>query len=125
VKLPYPEKLIHRTLTGELVRSKSEVVVANVLTKLGIDYKYEEPVEVAPHDFRLPDFTISFKGKTWYWEHLGMLNLESYKKEWEQKKAWYKKHKLIEKIITSQDGPDGGIDSLQIEKTAKERILAA
>jgi len=125
VKLPYPEKLIHRTLTGEMVRSKSEVVVANVLTKLGIDYKYEEPLEVAPHDFRLPDFTISYKGKTWYWEHLGMLNLESYKKEWEQKKAWYEKHKLIDKVLTSQDGPDGSIDSLVIEKSAKERILTA
>jgi hypothetical protein len=125
VKLPYPEKLIHRTLTGELVRSKSEVVVANVLTKLGIDYKYEEPLEVGPHDFRLPDFTISFKGKTWYWEHLGMLNLESYKREWEQKKAWFEKHKLIDKVITSQDGADGSIDSLKIEKAAKERILAA
>jgi hypothetical protein len=125
IKLPYPERLIHRTLTGEMVRSKSEVVVANVLTKLGIDYKYEEPLEVAPHDFRLPDFTISFRGKTSYWEHLGMLNLESYKQEWEQKKAWYEKHKLTAKVITSQDGPDGGIDSLKIEKTAKERILAA
>jgi exodeoxyribonuclease V alpha subunit len=123
VTLPYPEKLIHRTLTGELVRSKSEVVVANVLTKLGIDYKYEEPLEVSPHDFRLPDFTISFKGKTWYWEHLGMLNLEFYKKEWEQKKAWYEKHKLIDRVITSQDGPDGSIDSQEIEKTAKEKIL--
>jgi len=124
VKLPYPEKLIHRTLTGEMVRSKSEVVVANVLTKLGIDYKYEESLEVAPHDFRLPDFTISYKGKTWYWEHLGMLNLDYYRKEWEQKKAWYEKHKLIDLVLTSQDGPDGSIDSQNIEKTAKEKILA-
>jgi hypothetical protein len=123
LKLPYPEKLIHRTLTGEMVRSKSEVVVANVLTKLGIDYKYEESLEVAPHDFRLPDFTISYKGKTWYWEHLGMLNLDYYRKEWEQKKAWYEKHKLIDRVLTSQDGPDGSIDSQSIEKTAKEKIL--
>jgi hypothetical protein len=124
VKLPYPEKLIHRTLTGELVRSKSEVVVANVLTKLGVDYKYEELLEVAPHDFRLPDFTISFKGKIWYWEHLGMLNMESYKQEWEHKKSWYEKHGLSDRVITSQDGPDGSIDSVEIEKTAKKRILA-
>jgi hypothetical protein len=119
----YPEKLIHRTLTGEMVRSKSEVVVANVLTTLGIDYKYEEPLQITPHDFRLPDFTISYKGKTWYWEHLGMLNHESYKKEWEQKKTWYEKHKLIDKVITSQDGPNGSIDSKEIEKIAKEKIL--
>jgi hypothetical protein len=122
VRTLYPEKLIHRTLTGELVRSKSEVIVANVLTKLGIDYKYEEILEVAPHDFRLPDFTISFKGKTYYWEHLGMLNVESYKKEWEQKKKWYQKNNLISQVITSEDGPDGSIDSLEIEQKAKEML---
>lgn len=125
VKIPYPEKLIHRTTTGELVRSKSEVIVANVLTELGLDYKYEEPLEIAPHNFRLPDFTIYYKGKTFYWEHLGMLNVESYRKEWEQKEKWYNDNKLVKQLITSQDGSDGSIDSLTIQKTARERILSS
>jgi exodeoxyribonuclease V alpha subunit len=123
VRIPYPEKLIHRTTMGELVRSKSEVIVANVLTELGLDYKYEEPLEITPHNFRLPDFTIYHKGKTFYWEHLGMLNVESYRKEWEQKEKWYKDNNLVKQLITSQDGLDGSIDSLTIQKTAKEKVL--
>jgi len=125
VELPYPENLIHRTLTNVLVRSKSEVVVANILTKLGIEYEYEKPLEFAPNDFRLPDFTIHYEGKTYYWEHLGMLNLPSYMRDWMQKKKWYEKHNLLGKVITSQDGPDGAIDSIDIEKIAKDRILKA
>jgi len=123
VELPYPENLIHRTLTNVLVRSKSEVVVANILTKLGIDYEYEKPLEFAPDDFRLPDFTIHYKGKTYYWEHLGMLNLPSYMRDWMRKKKWYEKHNLFDKVITSQDGPDGAINSIEIERIATERIL--
>ncbi len=125
IKLPYPEMLIHRTLTGEMVRSKSEVIVANVMTNSGIDYEYEAILGVAPNDFRLPDFTLTYKGKIYYWEHLGMLNLESYRKEWERKKEWYEKHKLIGQLVISQDGPDGSIDSQEIERIAKERILGA
>jgi len=123
VELPYPENLIHRTLKNVLVRSKSEVIVANILTKLGIEYEYEKTLEFAPNDFRLPDFTIHYKGKTYYWEHLGMLNLPSYMRDWVRKKKWYEKHNLLDKIITSQDAPDGAIDSIEIERVARERIL--
>jgi hypothetical protein len=35
---------IHKTLSGVLVRSKSEALIANVLTYLGISYKYEKPL---------------------------------------------------------------------------------
>jgi hypothetical protein len=123
VEVPYAEKLIHRTLTGEMVRSKSEVIVANILTRLRISYKYEEPLEFGPNDFRLPDFTIQYKGQTHYWEHLGMINIPSYKRDWERRKRWYERHGLLDKIITSQDGPDGSIDSKEIEQIAKERVL--
>ena len=74
VGVPHPENLIHRTAKGDLVRSKSEVIVADTLTRLGISYKYEEPLFAKddPTDFRLPDFTVTYEGDTWYWEHLGM-----------------------------------------------------
>ncbi len=123
VDQPYPENLIHRTLKGELVRTKSEVIVANILTTLDISYDYEKALEFAPNDFRLPDFTISYKGKTLYWEHLGMLNLPYYSAEWNRKKKWYEKHGLLDDVITSRDEPDGSIDSLKIKKAATERIL--
>ena len=70
------EGLIHRTERGDLVRSKSELVIADKLHARGIDYAYEQPL-VLPNDrTRYPDFTIAdhARGVTFYWEHLGMLD---------------------------------------------------
>ena len=62
-------------------RSKSEAIVADTLTRLGIRYEYEKKLlnkDDNPKDFRLPDFTVSYEGDTYYWEHLGMLSVPSY-----------------------------------------------
>ena len=125
IGFPHPENLIHRTSTGVLVRSKSEVIVADTLTRLGIDYKYEESLhdKEDPTDFRLPDFTIAYEGETWYWEHLGMLSIPSYAAAWERKKTWYQRNGWLTMVITSEDGSDGSIDVPSIERIAKERIL--
>ena len=125
VGLPHPERLIHKTKTGVLVRSKSEVIIANILTDLGISYEYEKPLysKKDPRDFRLPDFTIKYEGEEFFWEHLGMLTDPEYRKEWEIKEKWYRENGYIDKLIVSKDNPDGGIDSKAIEKIAKERIL--
>ena len=93
----YAEHLIHRTPPspqypdGILVRSKSEVIVAAVLSKLGISYDYEQKLmsKGNPKDYRLPDFTVSYEGDTFYWEHLGMLSVRSYKEDWDRKRKWY------------------------------------
>jgi exodeoxyribonuclease V alpha subunit len=75
----YPSHLIHRTSKGVLVRSKSEVIIAEILSRLGARYEYEQRLMSRDdrHDFRLPDFTVSFEGDTFYWEHLGMLPVPS------------------------------------------------
>lgn len=127
VGVPHPENLIHRTATGILVRSKSEVIVADTLTRLAISYKYEEPLYAKddPTDFRLPDFTVTYEGDTWYWEHLGMLSVPSYADAWERKRAWYERRGLLDRVLTSEDGADGSIDSTDIERTARTRVLEA
>ena len=125
VKRPHLEALIHRTRKGIAVRSKSEVVVADVLDALGISYDYEQPLysRSDQKDFRLPDFTVSFEGDVFYWEHLGMLNVPSYREAWERKQTWYEENGFVDRLITSQDGPDGSIDAAAIEQTARQRIL--
>lgn len=125
VPLPYPEKLIHRTTADELVRSKSEVVVAETLKSLGISYRYEEALYAMDDsaDFRIPDFTVYYEGDTWYWEHLGMLSTPSYAEAWQRKQQWYERQGLLDRVITSEDGPDGSIDALKIAETARARIL--
>jgi len=125
VGLLHPERLIHRTKTGVLVRSKSEVIIANILTDLDMSYEYEKPLysKTDPKDFRLPDFTVKYEGEEFYWEHLGMLDDPDYKNQWKNKKKWYKENKYSTRLIVSEDGSDGRIDSKQIDRLAKEKIL--
>lgn len=121
----FSDNLIHRAKNGEAMRSKSEVIVANILLDLNLNPRYEEPLYAknSESDFRLPDFTVSFEGDTYYWEHLGMLSLPSYRESWNRKKQWYKDNGYWEQVITSEDKPDGGIDAELIVSTARQKIL--
>jgi len=70
----FEEYLIHRTARGEMVRSKSEVIIANALTAKCVDYAYERPLTIEGVT-KYPDFTIEDmeSGRILYWEHCGML----------------------------------------------------
>jgi exodeoxyribonuclease V alpha subunit len=110
----YPDKLIHTTIREELVRSKSELVIANRLAAHELSYYYEKPLKVSETDFVRPDFTIMYQGEEWYWEHLGLLEDEEYRKRWKRKEKWYKKYGFYERLITSQEV--GGLDSKKIDE---------
>ena len=108
---PLPEDLLYfnswyesgkklATLTECLVRSKSEVIIANLLYAKEIPFKYEEPLFAPDGTMFLPDFTVTLRGETYYWEHVGMLHNEAYKKHWEKKEAWYRKHFPDKLIVT-------------------------
>jgi len=87
---------IHITARGEAVRSKSEVIIANLLHSEKIDYHYESPLEIYGVT-KYPDFTIEDDdtGKKYYWEHCGMLGDVVYKRRWERKKAWYRDQQIL------------------------------
>ncbi|MEK5379361.1 AAA family ATPase [Niallia sp. FSL W8-0635] len=113
----FEEKLIHKTIRGEMVRSKSEVIVANILDKMNIEYFYEKPIEVNGKTY-LPDFTLRYQGKTAYLEHLGMLGIKSYEKDWDKKRANYESVGISEahgNLIITKDGLDGSLDATLIE----------
>ena len=65
---------------GERVRSKSEKIIADTLLGLGIEYKYECPLELRGYGTVYPDFTILRKRdcKEIYWEHDGRMDDPSY-----------------------------------------------
>ena len=131
IKGPYrPEGLIHRTSDGTAVRSKSGVIVYDVLASLGLSIEYEKELPAKdgnPKNFRLPDFTIHRKGRTWYWEHLGMLEKSSYKADWDLKQQWYKDNGYWDRVVTSEDHP-GGLGGIvyadEVRRRAQERILS-
>lgn len=81
---------MHRTKRGELVRSKSEVIIADLLHELNVTYDYEVPFTGDDGRTVRPDFTITTDiGTTVLWEHLGMLGDPRYEAKWKQKRAWY------------------------------------
>ncbi len=65
---------------SEVVRSKSELAIANMLNKMNIPYRYECPVELRRGIIIHPDFTVlNIKTrKTFYWEHRGMMDDRDY-----------------------------------------------
>lgn len=118
-----PEGLIHRTERGEKVRSKSETIIANILHNLGLDYRYEYPIEGhARMGIRRPDFVFFDASKQpLLWEHLGMLDDPDYRARWETKRGWYEANGFTEgnNLFITRDESDGGLDSQQIRKTAE------
>ena len=73
---------VYETPRGEKVRSKSEWIIACMLDKAGVPYRYEEIVPLN-EDFGVflhPDFTVLNKRtrKVYYWEHFGAMGNNDY-----------------------------------------------
>lgn len=125
----YDNKHVHRSRRGELMVSKSEVIIANELASAGIEYDYERPFIGKDKTRRYPDFTIedADTGMTWYWEHLGMLGDAEYDRKWKLKLEWYRNNGI--KLEEEGGGPNGtlvtstetdGIDHAQIVQFIKK-----
>lgn len=111
------DALIHRTSFGLMVRSKSEAIISEFLNKNGIKFAYEEPLYLHDADgrttVRYPDFTLYLaNGRIIYWEHLGMLKDESYRKAVWKKFALYYSNDIVpgSNLIITCDSSTGGID---------------
>ncbi len=120
--VPFAEHLIHRTEKGHLVRSKSELVIANMLFQLGIPYEYERVCEgtTAPGRLR-PDFSfVTADGDLIIWEHLGMLSRPDYKRGWDWKCEWYTRNGFVEgkTLFISTEDAQNGLDSARLRETA-------
>lgn len=98
----YPEGKIYATLSEYLVRSKSEVIISNLLSANDIPFSYEMPLYAKDGTMFLPDFTVKFKGETYYWEHLGRLDLPRYQKHWQEKERWYHENFPGKLIVTKE-----------------------
>jgi len=126
--------LIHRTERGDLVRSKSELVVADKLYNRGVEYAYEQPLVLPNGRIRYPDFTISdhVRGVTFYWEHLGMLDDPKYRARWEKKRAEYIAAGISSiddaadsegVLIVTRDQAGGGLDASEIARIVDQVVL--
>lgn len=113
----------HSAKDGTLVRSKSEVSIANALFDRGIKYIYESPLTVNNVPMH-PDFVFySYsRGRVIYWEHVGMLGDEDYRAEFADRVSQYIKGGFVPcvDVIFTFDTWDGNIDSAMIEAIIDE-----
>lgn len=98
----HPENLKFETQQGEMVRSKSEVIIANILHshKADILYKYERPLVLEKEGSKkiiYPDFTILNRhtGRIVYFEHAGKMEDSHYANEFVKKMNTYVNNGLL------------------------------
>ena len=76
-----PEEKKYPTKNGEMVRSKSEAIIADMYYDLGIPYRYECELILKDGRIKYPDFTLLdvSRRKVIYHEHMGLLDDEEYR----------------------------------------------
>ncbi len=114
----YESGKIHEALSRDMVRSKSEVIIANLLHQARIPFTYEEPLYADDGSFFLPDFTVRVRGEKFYWEHWGMRGNTAYAAHKEKKTLWYDAHfpgKLIETV-------EGSTLSADVEEIIRQTL---
>jgi hypothetical protein len=109
----YEEGKIYATLAQYMVRSKSEVIIANMLFQRDIPFTYETPLFAPDGTFVLPDFTLKAQGREWYWEHVGMLDNEAYRNRWQTKQRWYSKH-FPGQLLTTFESPELSVEAAEL-----------
>ena len=85
-KVPYAGKGFDQnvpefyTARGERVRSKSEVLIADMLYRMGVPYRYECPVNLEGLGTVHPDFMVlnTATRKVYLWEHFGRMEDPKY-----------------------------------------------
>ena len=97
---------VYRTDSGDMVRSKQERFVANLLTSEGVSFEYERKLSSWDGSFRYPDFTLLINGEQYYWEHWGMVDDYSYRQTIAKRIRWYREHGYYDYLIQTWGGGD-------------------
>ncbi len=120
----YEKKYEFQTMRGELVRSKSEKIIADFFHSNGIPYVYEPEYKLKCGKSLYPDFaTLNVKNnRTIYWEHLGKADDGAYAVRNLLKLMDYEENGLTigENLIISIETHDRPLDVRAVRKKAKK-----
>ena len=85
------------TMKNEAVRSKSEIIIANILNSKKIPYRYEYPLRLFNGVTIHPDFFCLNKRtrQEFYWEHCGIMDDSTYTTNLTQRISDYSKTGII------------------------------
>lgn len=122
----YPEQLIHKSSSGNLLRSKSESMIDMLLHTNRIPFRYECALQLGEITI-YPDFTIRHPrtGNFYYWEHFGMMDHPAYSKKVSSKLDLYISNKIIPSVqlITTYETQDHPLSSDWISKLIEHYFL--
>jgi len=115
----YKKEELKHAYNGIYYRSKSEAMIAAMLTSYDIEFKYE--VKLNLHGFNIyPDFYIKRPkdGKIYIWEHFGLIADETYLNKTFNKLNNYHRngYDLWDNLIVSFDQEDGSLNIDTIDK---------
>lgn len=115
----YPEQLIHKTVSGKFVRSKSEAMIDMALHINKIPFRYECALNLGKTTF-YPDFTIRhpMTGTIYYWEHFGLMDVPAYSQNTYSKLQLYTSMGIIPSIqlITTFETKENPLSIEIVEK---------
>ena len=121
----YPENKIHVAPSGNMVRSKSEVLIDMQLYTNHIPFRYECELQLGDVTI-YPDFTVRNPrtGKLYYWEHFGIMDDSNYANNVALKLNTYISNHIIPTIdlITTFETRDHPLTIDTINQVIKEYL---
>ena len=121
-----PENLVHKSISGHILRSKAEAMIDMLLFQAKIPFRYECALHIGKHTL-YPDFTIRhpLTGETYYWEHFGMMDNPVYTKKAFSKLHLYTSNNIIPSIhlITTYETKEHPLSLDYIERIIEEYFL--
>lgn len=122
----YPEQLIYKTCKDEYVRSKSESLIAMNLYIQKVPYRYECELKLGSITL-YPDFTLRHPstGKTFYWEHFGIMDTPEYQKNAVDKVSLYMRHGIYpqDRLIITYETKEHPLDTNHIQQLIEFNFL--
>lgn len=122
----HPEQLLHKTASGNIVRSKSEAMIDLFLYNNRIPFRYECALCLDGITL-FPDFTIRHPktGRFFYWEHFGRMDDPSYYKNVYSKLHLYTSNGIVPSIqlITTFETKEYPLTIETIQRTIEYYFL--
>lgn len=119
------EGRVHRTSRGLMVRSKSELIIVELLYTYRVPLRYEQ-ILLADGTLMIPDFIVpGRKYDFYYWEHCGMPHDKEYMKRHREKLEKYEALGIAPwtNLIVTYDDEEGNFDLQAIESEIKNKLL--
>ena len=111
---PEDRRGIYEPEKGVYVKSKIEYILYTALKSAEASFEYERELPLKGKSYTIhPDFTIEVNGRTYYWEHLGILDIKDYYEDWTKRRQGYIENGYYENLITTDD----------LEGVSKEKIV--